>query len=77
MRPSETSDVPAGARQAGARRGTGPGARLGLVLLAAGIMVLAVNLRAAISSLPPVFPELQARLHLSSAQITVLAIEGW
>jgi CP family cyanate transporter-like MFS transporter len=73
VRPSETSDVPPGARQAGARRGTGPGARLGLVLLAAGIMVLAVNLRAAISSLPPVFPDLSAALHLSSASVAVLA----
>jgi MFS transporter, CP family, cyanate transporter len=43
------------------------------VLLTAGIMVLAVNLRAAITSLPPVFPELSAALHLSSASITVLA----
>jgi CP family cyanate transporter-like MFS transporter len=73
VRPSETSDVPPGARQAGARRGTGPGARLSLVLLAAGIMVLAVNLRAAISSLPPVFPDLSAALHLSSASVAVLA----
>jgi CP family cyanate transporter-like MFS transporter len=73
VRPSETSDVPPGARQADARRGTGPGARLSLVLLAAGIMVLAVNLRAAISSLPPVFPDLSAALHLSSASVAVLA----
>jgi MFS transporter, CP family, cyanate transporter len=43
------------------------------VLLAVGIMVLAVNLRAAITSLPPVFPELSAALHLSSASITVFA----
>ncbi|HEX3925239.1 MAG TPA: MFS transporter [Streptosporangiaceae bacterium] len=73
MRPSETSDVPPETRQAGARRGTGPGARLGLVLLTVGIMVLAVNLRAAISSLPPVFPDLSAALHLSSASVAVLA----
>jgi MFS transporter, CP family, cyanate transporter len=43
------------------------------VLLTVGIMVLAVNLRAGITSLPPVFPELSAALHLSSASITVLA----
>jgi MFS transporter, CP family, cyanate transporter len=43
------------------------------VLLTAGIMVLAVNLRVAITSLPPVFPELSAALHLSSASVTVLA----
>jgi MFS transporter, CP family, cyanate transporter len=73
VRPSETSDVPPGARQAGAGRGTGPGARLGLVLLMAGIMVLAINLRAAISSLPPVFPDLSIALHLSSASVAVLA----
>lgn len=42
-------------------------------LLIAGITVLALNLRAAITSLPPVFPELQAGLHLSPEQITVLA----
>jgi MFS transporter, CP family, cyanate transporter len=36
-------------------------------------MVLAINMRAAITSLPPVFPELSAALHLSSATIAVLA----
>jgi MFS transporter, CP family, cyanate transporter len=41
--------------------------------LIVGITVLALNLRAAITSLPPVFPELEARLHLSAAEITVLA----
>jgi len=44
-----------------------------MVLLTAGILVLAVNLRAAIASLPPVFPDLSAALHLSSASISVLA----
>jgi MFS transporter, CP family, cyanate transporter len=43
------------------------------VLLTAGIMVLAINLRVSITSLPPVFPELSAALHLSNASITVLA----
>ena len=38
----------------------------------AGIMVLAGNLRAAISSLPPVFPDLASALHLSPASIAVL-----
>jgi MFS transporter, CP family, cyanate transporter len=42
-------------------------------LLTVGIMVLAINLRAAITSLPPVFPELSAALHLSSASVAVLA----
>lgn len=47
--------------------------RTAAVLLTAGIMVLAVNLRASITSLPPVFPELSAALHLSNDSITVLA----
>jgi MFS transporter, CP family, cyanate transporter len=53
--------------------GTARRKRAELVLLAAGIMVLALNLRAAITSLPPVFPELSAALHLSSASVAVLA----
>jgi MFS transporter, CP family, cyanate transporter len=44
-----------------------------MALLMAGIMVLAVNLRASITSLPPVFPELAAALHLSTALVAVLA----
>ena len=58
---------------AGRRPGIPPAGRAAAVLLTVGIMVLAVNLRAAITSLPPVFPELSAALHLSSASITVLA----
>jgi CP family cyanate transporter-like MFS transporter len=42
-------------------------------LLVAGISALALNLRAAITSLPPVFPELAASLHLSGAELAVLA----
>lgn len=42
-------------------------------LLVVSIAALALNLRAAITSLPPVFPELQDRLRLSSAAVTVLA----
>src|SRR6202000_3095987 len=41
--------------------------------LVVSIAALAFNLRAAITSLPPVFPELQTKLHLSSAAITLLA----
>ncbi len=44
-----------------------------MALLVVGITVLAVNLRASITSLPPVFPELSAALHLSAASIAVLA----
>jgi MFS transporter, CP family, cyanate transporter len=39
----------------------------------AGVTVLAFNLRGAITSLPPIFPELSASLHLSSATIATLA----
>ena len=42
-------------------------------LFAVGIVALAFNLRAAITSLPPVFPELSASLRLSSAALAVLA----
>jgi MFS transporter, CP family, cyanate transporter len=52
----------------------GPARRsLEATLLVVSIAALAVNLRAAITSLPPVFPELQTKLHLSSAAITWLA----
>jgi MFS transporter, CP family, cyanate transporter len=44
-----------------------------MILLVAGVTALGFNLRGAITSLPPVFPELQARLHLSAAVISVLA----
>lgn len=39
----------------------------------AGILALAFNLRAAITSLPPIFPELHTALHLSSTSQAVLA----
>ena len=42
-------------------------------MLVVSIAALAFNLRAAITSLPPVFPELQHKLQLSSATITILA----
>jgi MFS transporter, CP family, cyanate transporter len=42
-------------------------------LLVVGVAALGFNLRGAITSLPPVFPELQDRLHLSAAEISVLA----
>ena len=52
----------------------GPARRsLEATLLLVSIAALAFNLRAAITSLPPVFPELQDKLHLSSAAITWLA----
>jgi CP family cyanate transporter-like MFS transporter len=46
---------------------------LEMVLLVVSIAALAFNLRASITSLPPVFPELETRLRLSSAAVTALA----
>jgi MFS transporter, CP family, cyanate transporter len=43
------------------------------VLFVTGMLALAFNLRAAITSVPPVFPELASSLHLPSAAIAVLA----
>jgi CP family cyanate transporter-like MFS transporter len=45
----------------------------GIGLLTVGILALAFNLRAAITSLPPIFPELHGALHLSAASQAVLA----
>ena len=42
-------------------------------LFVAGIVALAFNLRGAITSLPPVFPELASALHLSSVAVALLA----
>jgi CP family cyanate transporter-like MFS transporter len=44
-----------------------------MALLIVGVAALGFNLRGAITSLPPVFPELQNRLGLSTAAISVLA----
>ncbi len=38
-----------------------------------GVLALGYNLRGSITSLPPVFPELQDSLHLSAATVSVLA----
>ncbi len=45
----------------------------GALLLLAGVIAIAFNLRAAITSLPPLFPELSARLHLTPVEVSVLA----
>ena len=51
-----------------------PAARAaGGALLLTGILALAVNLRAMIASLPPVFPELESVLHVSAGDLAVLA----
>jgi CP family cyanate transporter-like MFS transporter len=43
------------------------------VLIVAGVIAIAFNLRAAITSLPPLFPELSARLHLAPVEVSMLA----
>ncbi len=43
------------------------------VLLIIGVLALAFNLRSAITSLPPVFPELQSSLHISAGSLALLA----
>ena len=50
-----------------------PGDRRDLLLLGCGVFLLASNLRPAITSLPPIFPEMQRTLHLSLTVITVVA----
>src|SRR5215469_5036131 len=45
----------------------------GAALLIAGAIVLGINMRAAITSLPPVFPELESALHLSAGTLSLLA----
>jgi MFS transporter, CP family, cyanate transporter len=47
--------------------------RASIPLLVTGIVVLAVNLRASITGLPPVFPELQSALHVSASTLALLA----
>ncbi len=50
----------------------------GPLVFAAALLVVAIaaaglNLRIAVSNLPPVFPDLAARLHLSTAALSLLA----
>jgi MFS transporter, CP family, cyanate transporter len=73
VRHSDTSGPASVPHESGRRPQGSPGRGRDVVLLIAGIMVLAISLRAAIASLPPVFPDLSAALHLSSASISVLA----
>jgi MFS transporter, CP family, cyanate transporter len=47
--------------------------RRGGALLIAGAIVLGINMRAAITSLPPIFPELESALHLSAGTLSLLA----
>jgi CP family cyanate transporter-like MFS transporter len=48
-------------------------ARLERTLFVVGVAALGFNLRGAITSLPPVFPELESSLRLSAATVSVLA----
>jgi len=45
----------------------------GAALLIVGAIALGINMRAAITSLPPIFPELESALHLSAATMSLLA----
>jgi MFS transporter, CP family, cyanate transporter len=54
-------------------RSTRPRASKTVPLLVAGVLVLALNLRAAITSLPPTFPELESALHVPASTLAVLA----
>jgi MFS transporter, CP family, cyanate transporter len=47
--------------------------RSGFLLLGVAVAAAGLNMRAAITSLPPLFPELQTRLQLSSAVLSLLA----
>jgi len=49
------------------------GAQRSVPLLITGVVVLAVNLRTAITSLPPIFPELESALHMSATSLAILA----
>src|ERR1700676_4102714 len=44
-----------------------------ITLLVVAVAAAGFNLRTAITSLPPLFPDLSRRLHLSSAGVSVLA----
>lgn len=47
--------------------------RRGVTFLIVGVIMLGLNMRAAITSLPPVFPELESALHISAATLSLLA----
>ena len=51
----------------------GPRRRYEIPLLVVAVAAAGLNLRAAITSLPPLFPDLQTQLHLSSATLSLLA----
>ena len=57
----------------GTGRDTTRGSSLEATLLIVGVAALGFNLRGAIAGLPPIFPEFQTRLHLSNAEVSLLA----
>ncbi|HEY6478416.1 MAG TPA: MFS transporter [Streptosporangiaceae bacterium] len=68
-RSSSRQPGPPGAGRGAPKIAAGAGAGL----LLAGILALAANMRTAITSLPPLFPQLHGTLHLSTAGQAVLA----
>jgi CP family cyanate transporter-like MFS transporter len=55
------------------RRGSSAGTSLEATLLVVGVAALGFNLRGTIAGLPPLYPDLQSRLHLSSTEVSLLA----
>jgi MFS transporter, CP family, cyanate transporter len=53
--------------------GAGPRRSYQTTLLVIAVTAAGFNLRTAVSNLPPLFPDLQTRLHLSSAALSLLA----
>jgi MFS transporter, CP family, cyanate transporter len=53
--------------------GAGPRRSYQTLLLVVAVTAAGFNLRTAVSNLPPLFPDLQTRLHLSSAALSLLA----
>ena len=51
----------------------GPRGRYEITLLVVAVAAAGFNLRTAITSLPPLFPDLQTQLHLSTATLSLLA----
>ena len=51
----------------------GPRRPYEITLLVVALAAAGFNLRTAITSLPPLFPDLQTQLHLSSAELSLLA----
>src|ERR1035438_4022822 len=51
----------------------GPRRKYQIPLLVVAVAAAGFNVRTAITSLPPLFPDLQTRLHLSSAALSLLA----